>query len=184
MLKAKRILVYGVCGSGKSTMARRISEITGIPWTSVDDMAWLPNWVPADDDWQVEQITLICAGDEWILDTAYGKWIDIPLEKADLIVALDYPRWFSFWRLLKRTVSRIRTRESICNGNVETWSKACDADSILLWHMKSWKRKRQRIRVWQKDPSKRVIAFTTAREADLWLESLQRDSRLDGPSTA
>ena len=40
--QAKRILVYGVTGSGKSTHAVALSDMTGIAWTSVDDLTWEP----------------------------------------------------------------------------------------------------------------------------------------------
>ena len=50
---AQRILVYGATGSGKSIMARRLSELTGIPWTSVDDICWSPGWVQMPQDEQV-----------------------------------------------------------------------------------------------------------------------------------
>jgi hypothetical protein len=42
------------------------------------------------------------AGDRWILDTAYSTWLAIPLARADLIVALDYPRFVSLARLVGR----------------------------------------------------------------------------------
>ena len=55
-----------------------------------------------------------------ILDTAYGKRLDLPLRYAQLIVALDYPRWFSLQRLVRRTVTRLFDRRLICNGNRES----------------------------------------------------------------
>ncbi len=174
-LEAKRILVYGVCGSGKTTFAKALSERTGIPWTSVDDMAWLPGWVTTSEAFQREQADSICAADEWILDTAYGKWIEIPLAKADLILALDYPRWFSLQRLLRRTITRVIDKKLICNGNVESWKTTLSRDSIILWHFRSWKRKRQRIRAWAaSSEGPRVIAFRNAREAEQFLTGLER----------
>jgi hypothetical protein len=59
--------------------------LTGPPWHSVDDLTWEPNWVVVPDDEQRRRIGEICAGAEWILDTAYGKWREIPLARADLI---------------------------------------------------------------------------------------------------
>ncbi len=172
-LTEKRILVYGVCGSGKTTFAKALSDRTGIPWTSVDDMAWLPGWISTTDEFQTEQVEKICAGEAWILDTAYGKWIEIPLSRTDLIVALDYPRWVSLQRLLKRTLTRIIDQKPICNGNVETWKTSFSTDSIILWHFRSWKRKRQRIRAWASSAEgPRVIAFTHPQEAERWLKSL------------
>jgi adenylate kinase family enzyme len=37
--------VYGVTGSGKTTLAAQIAERTGLPWHSVDDLTWEPGWV-------------------------------------------------------------------------------------------------------------------------------------------
>jgi hypothetical protein len=49
-----------------------------------------PAQVPFDV--QRERIAAICAGDAWVIDTAYGAWRDIPLGRAEVIVGLDYPR--------------------------------------------------------------------------------------------
>jgi shikimate kinase len=35
----QRIVVYGVAGSGKSTMARRIADRLGLPYHDVDELA-------------------------------------------------------------------------------------------------------------------------------------------------
>ncbi|MBA3782459.1 MAG: hypothetical protein H0X12_11490 [Nocardioides sp.] len=44
---------------------------------------------------QRELIGDVVATDRWVLDTAYGAWLDVVLPRVDLNVALDYPRWFS-----------------------------------------------------------------------------------------
>ena len=41
----QRVLVMGSSGSGKSTFARRLSKITGIPFVSLDALFWKPGWV-------------------------------------------------------------------------------------------------------------------------------------------
>lgn len=167
----RRILVYGVTGSGKTTLAQQISERTGIPWHSVDDLTWEPGWVEVPLDEQRKRIGAISAQDAWILDTAYAKWIDIPLARAELIVGLDYPRWVSFGRLIKRTYQRAIDKQPVCNGNVETLRGVFSRDSIILWHFKSFKRKRQRMRQWAgTDP--RVIVLKHERETRVWLASL------------
>ncbi|MGH3434098.1 MAG: adenylate kinase, partial [Thermocrispum sp.] len=149
---ARRVMVYGVTGSGKTTLAARLSEVTGLPWHSVDDLMWQPGWVETPLDEQVRQVSAICAGEEWILDTAYGKWREIPLARAELIVALDYPRWLSLVRLVRRTAVRVARRTPICNGNRESLRIAFSRDSIVLWHVRSLRRKHRRIAEWAAEP--------------------------------
>ena len=51
-----RVLVYGVTGSGKSTAAVSIGARTGLPVTLVDELTWLPGWVPVDTAVQRQMI--------------------------------------------------------------------------------------------------------------------------------
>lgn len=159
----RRILVHGVTGSGKTTIARQIGEVTGLPWHSVDDeIGWLPGWVERPPEEQRAIAERIVAGDGWVLDTAYGKWRDVVVPRVDLIVALDYPRWLSFGRLVRRTVLRIVRRDEICNGNVESLRVALSSDSILWWHWQSFTRKREQIRRWQQDPDAPLVLRLTS----------------------
>jgi adenylate kinase family enzyme len=176
---ARRVLIYGVTGSGKTTLAARLADATGIDWHSVDDLSWEPGWVAVPDDEQRRRIQHICSRPEWILDTAYGKWLDLPLGHAQLIVALDYPRWFSLQRLIRRTVTRTLSRRLICNGNRESWRGLFSRDAIIVWHFRSFSRKRQRIRRWSGDAAAPpVLRFTSARQAEQWLGGL-RERALD-----
>jgi adenylate kinase family enzyme len=167
-----RILVYGVTGSGKTALAERISVRTGIPWHSVDDLTWEPDWVPVPDDEQRRRIEVICAGEQWVLDTAYGKWLDVPLARVELIVALDFPRWLSLFRLTRRSIARALDGRPLCNGNHESFRHMFSRDSIILWHFKSFSRKRRRIRGWEVDPpAAQVVRLSSKRQAESWLAS-------------
>lgn len=170
---ANRILVYGVTGSGKTTLAARIAERTGLPWHSVDDLTWEPGWIEVPVDEQRRRIQRICAGDRWILDTAYSQWIDVPMARLDLIVALDYPRWVSLVWLLRRSVRRIVRRESACNGNIDTVGRLLGADSIVRWHFRSFARKRARIRRWISNASgPPLVVLRSPGQAREWVATL------------
>ncbi|MEV4145046.1 adenylate kinase [Amycolatopsis sp. NPDC049691] len=169
----ERIVVYGVTGSGKSTLAARIAERAGLPYVSADDVGWQPGWVPTPDDEQRRRIAEVCAGERWVLDAVYGKWRDIVLPRTQLIVGLDYPRWLSLGRLVRRTVVRSVTRERICNGNVESFRQMFSADSIIRWHFVSFARKRATIRAWAAaSPGPEVVRLTSPRETRRWLATL------------
>lgn len=178
---ARRVLIYGVTGSGKTTLGGRLAGITGLPWYSVDELTWEPGWVEVTPEEQRRRISAICAQDEWILDTAYARWRDIPLARAELIVALDYPRWVSLQRLVRRTIARCWDRTPVCNGNRETLRAALGAESILCWHFRSFRRKRGRIRQWMTlEEGPEVVHLTRPRATEAWLAELSDPSARQG----
>ncbi|RKN45392.1 adenylate kinase [Micromonospora endolithica] len=173
MSAPRRILVYAVYGAGKSTLAERLADRLGLPWYPVDDLLWQPGWVEVPVATQRSRIEAVCRRERWILDGAYHGWRDVPLGRADLVVGLDYPRWLSYWRLLRRTARRLRTREEICNGNRESWTSVLSRDSILLWHVTAFGRARRRMRAWQADPSgPPVVLFRSPADLERWLADL------------
>lgn len=168
-----RILVYAVYGAGKSSLAAELAERLGLPWYPVDDLLWRPGWVEVPVAEQRARIEAICRRDRWILDGAYHGWRDVPLTRADLVVGLDYPRWLSFWRLLRRTARRLATGEEICNGNRESWRSVLSRDSVLVWHVTAFGRARRRMRAWQADPSgPTVLLFRSPQDLKRWLAGL------------
>lgn len=162
--------MYGVTGSGKSTLARQLSELTGIGWTDVDHECWRPGWVQVPEAEQRRCFEDVCARPAWLLDTAYGTWRDVPLARADLVVALDYPRWVSLARLVRRTTRRVVLRRRVCHGNVESLGRAVGRESILRWHVRSFDRKRARIHEMAADPlGPPVVRLTSPRATARWL---------------
>lgn len=170
----QRILIYGVTGSGKTTLARRVAGTLGYRWISADDeIGWLPHWTPREVADQREIAARVAGGNQWVLDTAYGQWLDLVLPRADVILALDYPRWRSLWRLVLRSVRRAADKQPICNGNTETFRQMLSSDSIIVWHFRSFARKRARIRRWvAHSPGATVVHLRSPGQAEQYLRAL------------
>lgn len=177
----RRVLILGVTGSGKSTLALTLSEITGLPCHLVDEeLGWLPGWVQREPTEMRSLAASLLNSNEWIFDSAYASYRDLAEDRADLIVGLDYSRWVSLWRLVRRTVRRATTGELACNGNRETWRKVFSMDSIIVWHFRSFARKRRVIRAHQAASTNgsgpTTLRFTSPKQLDGWLQSLRRST--------
>ena len=46
----RRIVIWGVTGSGKTTLARELAERLGVPHIQLDAIFWKPNWVETPDE--------------------------------------------------------------------------------------------------------------------------------------
>lgn len=94
------------------------------------------------------------------------------MPRASLIVALDYPRWISLLRLLRRTVRRAATREEICNGNRESFARSFSRESIIRWHFQSYRSKKERIQQYL-EAGLPVQRFRRPRDLERWLREVE-----------
>ncbi|RJT75653.1 adenylate kinase [Arthrobacter cheniae] len=168
---AQRVLFHVVTGSGKTSAAHAYAIATGVPQFSADDdVGWLPGWEGREIEDQYRIAATIAGQDRWVLDSAYSSWRDIIIARTELIVFLDYPRWLSLGRLVRRTIRRIISKDQVCNGNTETLRRVLAKDSIIGWHFKTFTRKRKAIEQIRANPSMPpVLSFQRPCDLDSWI---------------
>jgi adenylate kinase family enzyme len=136
-----RVAVVGTSCSGKTTLARRIAGIKGIPHIELDAIHWGTNWTSKPIDELRAEINILVAQDEWVIDGNYSKLRDIIWSRATHLVWLNLPFPRVFWQALSRTAKRVFTREELWAGNRETLRLVLfDRDSILLWVIQTHRR--------------------------------------------
>lgn len=111
----QRILIIGPCGSGKSTLSRKVGDRLDLPVYHMDQLGWLPGWVETEKDELHDKIKAVVATDRWVIEGNYGSTLDLRLPRADSVIYLDFPIRVCIWRLLRRTAS-YRGRMSIGPG--------------------------------------------------------------------
>ena len=104
----KRVVILGRGASGKSTLARRLGDIAGLPVVEVDKIFWRPGLIATPrDQWVVMQEKLV-AGDRWIMDGDLGPYdaVEVRLRAADTIIFLDFSLVRCAWRAIRRSRER------------------------------------------------------------------------------
>jgi adenylate kinase family enzyme len=137
--------VIGDTGSGKTTVARALAEKLGVPHIELDALFWRPGWQESEADEFRERVVAALGDEGWVVDGNYRtKLGSLVLGQADVIIWLDLPFRTTFPRSLRRTLRRLRTRESLWGTNVESWRAVFfSRESLLWWAVKSRVRKRR-----------------------------------------
>jgi adenylate kinase family enzyme len=100
---ARRIVILGCAGAGKTTLGRQLGERLGIPVICLDAI-WRPEGGSAETVAHFRELMAEAhAGDAWISDGNFAlATFDIRLPRAELVVWLDRPRLVCAWRATRR----------------------------------------------------------------------------------
>ena len=102
------MVILGRGASGKSTLAVRLGEITGIPVIELDKIFWQPGLAALRRDrWIAVQEELV-AQERWIMDGDLGPYdvVEVRLRAADTILFLDFSLVRCAWRAMRRSRER------------------------------------------------------------------------------
>lgn len=87
----KKVLVIGCPGAGKSTFARRLAAITGLPLHYLDMLWHRPDRTTVSREEFDRQLTRILSDDEWILDGNYLRTLPVRIRECDTVFLFDLP---------------------------------------------------------------------------------------------
>lgn len=160
----KKILIIGSGGAGKSTMARRLNEATGIETIHLDKVFWRPNWIETPKDEWEKTVENLLKKDSWIMDGNFSGTMEMRFAACDTVIFLDMPRTICLWQAYKRFL--------FYNGNNRPdMAEGCGETFDLKFYKWIWdfpKRSKPKVEAFIKQfqDTKEIIRLTTKKEIE------------------
>ena len=166
----ERILIIGCGGAGKSTLAKKLGEKTGLPVVHLDQIYWSPgNWQHLEKDEFDALLMQELQKPRWILDGNFNRTMELRLEKCDTVIYLDFNRITCILGWMKRVVKNWGTaREDMAPGCNEWFDPEF---AKWLWNFNKLNRSRY-LAILEKQKDKEVYIFRNRRQVRNFLNTL------------
>ncbi|WP_428428478.1 AAA family ATPase [Pararhizobium sp.] len=177
--QARRILVIGCSGGGKSTLSRELSAKLNLPYVSMDrDFFWLPGWVKRPKAEERALIAATVAQDRWILDGSGPSTFDLRFPRTDMVIWVRLPRRICLWGLVCRVASSFgRVRPDMAPGCPEQLP-----DREFISYIWNFERRVSPVIVQMLDryaPEMPVLTLKSRRDIRALSQSLQETSNVE-----
>ena len=138
------IVILGPAGSGKSTLAIKLAQKYKLRHIELDSFKYLENWQPVEKVVMRNEVRQHTTKNGWVIDGNYISTFGRELiDKANVVIWLDYPFPFILQRLLRRTLKRTITKQELWHGNHESFYNNFFTKNSVVRHLfYTWKRQR------------------------------------------
>ncbi|MBR5948875.1 MAG: adenylate kinase [Clostridia bacterium] len=160
----KRIIILGCPGSGKTTLALRLREKTGLPLVHLDCIWWRADKTHISREEFDSRLNAVMRGEKWIIDGDFSRTYEPRFAACDTVIFLDYSE--------ECCLKGIEQRLGVQRSDVPFTDAALDLD--LVEQVRAY-RENGRVRVLElikKHPNKTVLIFTSRETASEWLDEL------------
>lgn len=163
----RRVAIIGSGGAGKSTLARRLGGILGLPVIHLDKGYWQPGWTePLRAEWQ-QRVEGLVKGEEWIIDGNFGGTMELRLAAADTVIFLYFPSTICLQRVVKRRLMHWNTARS---DMAEGCNEKIDLQFLgWVWNFRKTTKPEIEKRLLKLDRSVRVVRLRTPGETKAFL---------------
>lgn len=98
----KKIFIVGSPGSGKTTLATKLSKKLDIPHFDLDEIRFPAVGVKRPDQQAIPLVEKLTQKPSWIIEGVYILWIEGLIKKSNLVIWLDIPFYKAFYRVVIR----------------------------------------------------------------------------------
>lgn len=173
----KRVAVFGNAGGGKSTLARQLAVITGLPLYVIDKLQFNDGGAAVPHEEYLDRHRHILKTETWIID-GFGDTATVweRCEFADTLVHIDMPLPVHYWRVTKRLIKGLFADPEGWPKGSPLWRSTMAGYRVLpQCHRYLTPQYRQLIS--EMAASKRVAHLTSSREMIAFLDNVRGEFR-------
>ena len=165
----QKIMVIGCPGSGKSTYARALHDITGLPLYHLDMLYWNADRTIVPKEVFLARLAETIEKDSWIIDGNYGSTMELRLQACDTVFFLDYP--------LDVCMDGIISRRGKERPDMPWIESEDDVDEEFVEFVKNYnsENRPEVVALLEKFADKEIIIFKSRTEADDFLRELEEN---------
>lgn len=171
----KRVAVFGNAGGGKSTLAKRLALLTGLPLHVVDMMQFEPGGIAVPHDAYLARHAALLRQDAWIIDGFGGAepaWERFA--RADTLIYVDLPLAQHHWWVTKRLIKGIFVAPEGWPAGSPIWSSTMSSYKVL-WSCHRRLTPRYQQLVVEMAPVKRVHHLTSPAAIRNLIDAVRRE---------
>lgn len=101
-----KIAIVGARGSGKTTISDQLSKDLSLPVFHMDEITWDEDWVQYSEEVYTHKHASVVSKEKWIIEGYVNELTLDTIKKADVVIYLNYSKYISLFRLLKRYIRR------------------------------------------------------------------------------
>ena len=171
----KKVAVFGNAGGGKSTLARRLAELTGLPLYVIDMMQFRAGGAKVPHDEFLQAHAELLRRDRWVIDgfgdlaTAWERFA-----AADTLIYVDLPLLTHYRWVTKRFIKGLFANPKGWPENSPLWSSTLSSYRVIpLCHNRLTPQYRQLVA--DASTSKRVHHLRSPAQMQSLLEALKEE---------
>lgn len=171
----RKVAIFGNTGGGKSTLARKLADITNLPLYPIDMIQYLPGGEEVPHDDYLDKHRQLLSRSEWIID-GFG---DVPtawerFAEADTLIYIDLPLLTHTWWVSKRLFKGLFVNPEGWPENSPILASSVKSYRVLwLCHRRLTPRYRQYIA--DSEPGKQVYHLKSTLDIYSFLHAVSRE---------
>ncbi|MEH2078178.1 MAG: isopentenyl transferase family protein [Nostoc sp.] len=174
----KKVAVFGNTGGGKSTLSKRLSQVTGLPLHVLDKIQFQSGGTQVPDEDFLSTHHQILATERWIID-GFGcmETLWLRLDKADTLVFVDLPLYLHGWWVTKRLITGYFKPPDGWPSNSPILRSSLNSYRVL-WLCHKYLTPKYREYIKQAQSIKSVYHIRSAKEIPQFFELIERQTNL------